>query len=75
MRKSHFVFIGICVVFVIFQISVTYSEALQTQEDKAGIMGAITGSLIYPGIGYGLYLIFRKITSKNKTKTPIKNSN
>ena len=71
MKKSHYVFIGICIVWVLAKIIIAYSGSVKLEAYTSTILGEITGSLIYPAIGYGIYLLIEWLVRKPKSKKAI----
>ena len=78
MRKTHYVFIGVCIVWVVV-CSILFSTSPHTKElwdkqDMASNLGQTVATLIYPSIGYGIYSLIRFLTSKPKQKNSARNS-
>ena len=77
MKNSHYVFIGVCIVWILFQITLGHTELFGGEGEKAfkeiwdkqslsANLGQVTGSLVYPGIAYGIYLLIEWLVRKPK---------
>jgi|APSaa5957512535_1039671.scaffolds.fasta_scaffold199023_2 hypothetical protein len=61
MRKSHTVFIAVCIIWFVL----SYPTEFEPDESFEERMGYAFGALIFPSIIYGVYLLL----TRNKTKT------
>ena len=72
MKKSHYVFIGICIAYVVFEVGINYYNTLMNDETTFGsIIGWIIGKLIFISICYGIYLLIEWLVRKPKSKKAI----
>ena len=73
-NKENVIFIIICAILVTSILLIPNTQKLMEGMDPLTIIITLFGSLIYPGIGYGIYLIIKKIKGKNKPKEESKKS-
>lgn len=69
--KSQHIFIMICAVWIILVMAHPEVQKMMEVMDPLAITVMLGGSLIYPGIGYGIFLIIKKIKNKRKAKTDL----